>query len=504
MTRKFAIAPFGKSSTTRTRWIPAVSGQLQANYDRLLKDLDLLGRARSEGVENRPAQQSRDLDVAQREALNAVEAGGNMLRQFLDAGLAEARDLITVRTPKLLDADVAASDAALNLRRAELAETETLVDLWKEQERALRQMNSFKRFNRLDREPMYAKDFKEAWGLIIGLLLGEALINASAFSLAGGGLAAGYLLAWTFAFANLSIGLITGTFGLRLMWHVRGGLRLLGVLFTALGVMLGLWANYFIASYREALHEGVGNEVAAAFHRSMALGSLTEMSAPSTGLMLIGLVFLVVAIQKGAGGENSPHDPYLRFCDFARPWDRASTAYATAKAACLERMKATIAAAEDAVRSRIQNEARQVEEAKDIAEQAVQRADEVADSIVEWKEMGSTLLSAYRNENLAVRTAPAPDYFTVFPDLRAMEKGVPDGSEIRSLAATATQIHQTNVAEAAKLNRALASLHSGRLEAFTAFIDAIERRGRQEVNDAGAHPAANAAAAPILAPQTQH
>jgi len=503
MTPNLAISPFAKSSATRTRWIPQVGSQLRANYERLLRDLKLLARARSEGVHDRPPTQATDLDVAQHEALNAVDAGGNLLRQFLDSRLAEAKDLIGLRTPKLLDADAAKADAELSLRRAELSDAERLGDLWKAQERTHRQMSAFKRTNGLDREPMYADDVLKAWSLMIWLWIGESIVNAGAFGLAGGGLIGGYLLASMFALANLGVGLLTGTFGLRLLWHVSTPVRLLGVLFTCAGVLLGMWVNLTAATYREVLQSGVSDEIATAFRKSASIETIGELSATSIGLLLLGLVFFVLALQKGAGGEDSPHDPYLKYRAYARPWRRACAAYSAAKLASLDGMKAAVAAAQNLVRARLQDEAGKVTEALDIAEQAVQRADEISDSIMEWKDMGSTLLSAYRNENLAVRTAPEPAYFATFPDLRAMLKGLPDGSEARKLAAGAADIHQKNMDAAAGLNRELADMLAARLDAFGAAVDAIESRARRDLEPYAAPAPAPKGPTVTAAPQPQ-
>lgn len=475
------LAPFAKASNVRVRWIPEVSPQLRANYEKLLKDLNLLARARAEGVENRPATKSRDLDVAQREAIGAVEAGANMLRQLLDARLAEARDLIQVRTPKPFAKDAVVAEAAIALRRAELSDTESLVDLYKERQRALRQMNFFKRTNNLAREAMFEEDSLKSSTSLLWLFGGETIVNTGAFSLAGGGLASGVLSAGSFAVANLMLGLLTGVFGLRLLWHVRPLYRGLGAVFTAVGMTTGLWTNLVVANYREAVQVQADNELVEALRRSVSLGHLSELSATSICLLLLGLVFFVLALAKGAGGEKSFVDPYLKYRDFALPWRRTSRAYAEAKQASIARIKASIDVIEDQVRNRLADETAQVDEARDIAEQGVRRAGEISDSIVEYKDMGSTLLSAYRDENVAVRTAAAPAYFTSFPDLRAMVQGLPDGTDLQRLAETATATLNKNRQQAAELSLALAELHNERQQTFNTFIAEVESRGEREL-----------------------
>ena len=97
------LAPFAKGSNTRVRWIPQVSPELRANQEKLMRDLRLLERARVEGAENRPEPEAREIDVAQREVLQAVDEKINMLRQFGEARLAEAAHLVNERTPTLIE-----------------------------------------------------------------------------------------------------------------------------------------------------------------------------------------------------------------------------------------------------------------------------------------------------------------------------------------------------------------------------------------------------------------
>ena len=486
MTKTTAIAPFAKGSNTRVRWIPEMSGALRANFDRLVRDLDLKKRARREAVENRPATTDDDLDVAQREALAAVDAGGNMLRQTLDARLAEAADLVQARTPKALDGAAEVARARLDLDHAELARTESFVELWKEHQRALRQKLHFQREHGLVREPMYTDDFYKAWALLLWLWLAESGLNAVAFSWAGGGLIIGFLTAGLFAIANLLLGMATGWFGLRRVWHSRPAVRVLGVVASATGLAAGLGLNVVVAQYREALREHASNEIAEAFNRSASLGGFSDLSPMSICLLVLGLVFFGLALTKGVGGEHAPHDPYVGYKEHARPWRRASHALSAAKTACLADMKAAVAQVESRLRAQMDEDARLVREARDIGEQAMQRAGEIADSIAEWRDIAAMLLQTYRDENCAVRTDPPPAYFAVFPDLRAMLRGLPDGAAVSQLAERAREIHEANLLVTRELHRELSEILGQRLRGFNDFIAKVEKRGLDELEGEGA------------------
>lgn len=474
------LSPF--SSSTRTRWIPKVGAHLRARYEDLIKQLMLEARAHREGDRNHPLVTDTELDAAEREILNAVEANGNALRQFLDACLDQARGLIQRRVPAPMDAELAVAQATVGLDRSRLEDELKLKDLWKAKTRASRQMEGFKRKHWLSREAAFSDDPAKPWILPVALLIGESVLNVGAFQAAGGGLAGGAMAAVSFSLINVVLGFATGACCIRSLWHRAVAVRVLGVIGTLAMVALAIWVNSFIAHYRDLLEATQNHDVGGAFDRAATLTQLGGLEPTGIGLLLLGLIFYAVALQKGIGGEDGLFDPYWLYVTHARPWRRACAAYDEARTACLDRLKAEAAVFETGLRARLKAEAEAVIEAKDIAAQAVERADEICDSLTEWRDMSATLLTYYRNENMAVRTDPPPAYFKTFPDLRAMLRGLPDGRDLVDLAVRSGEIRDANVATSEFVERELARRYADLYGRFVARIEELEALAKAELD----------------------
>lgn len=478
-----AIGPFGRGLSTRIRWIPELTNAMRANFERILKKLNLLARARHEATANRPKASEKFLDVAQREVIDEIEAGGNLLRQFNSACLSHARGMIGKRMPQPLDIKSSALKAEVVLQNSGLSETQKLKSLYKSRQRQLRQLNDFRRKNRINRELLCSDDPWFSWSLLVLACLAETAVNTWVFRLAGGGLASGIILAFFFSLINLALGWVTGVNGLRLMWHAVFGLRLVGGLATIFGLFAGVWFNFFVAHNREVLEAGRDYDIAASFERAVTLGGIAGFGMLSVCLLLVGLLVFGLALYKGAGGQHAPYDPYYLYKPHHQAWAHAASAYDLAKVSCLKQLKDALARIEEDIAQELRREENELVEIRDIASAGLQRASEVADSIAEWRDMGTTLLAAYRDENRAVRTAHEPAYFSTFPDLRAMTVGLEDGEDLRTSSIAAAEIHAQNRAAAAEVSRVLHGLLADRLAGFDAFVREVEAIGRDELND---------------------
>jgi len=473
------LAPF--DGTTRTRWIPEIGDAMRANYQRLLSELDLIARARSEGLENRPATGDKDLDAPQREALAAVEEGASMLRQFAESCVARARALIQERTPKALDSETAIANLELELDRLELERSQDLVVLAKDATRTQRQLNKFRRDHALERDAFHLDSWMGPATVVLACLTVESVVNAGTFSSAGGGILGGLLAAVVASCVNFGAGFFTGAAGLRYLNHKQPRERGWGGVATIGGIGFGLFVNLVIAQYREALLHNVDGDVTAAATQAFTLAHIGSASLWSWLLFAFGLLIFLVAVHEGRGGENKMLEPYPGYRQLAEPHRRARGAHDAAMADFAEAISTKVDAALGAARDRIQREAREVADARDIASQAAQRSHEIDDSLEEWRDMGHTLLSTYRGENEAIRTAPVPSYFAVFPDLRAIKKGVDAGGDLAGLAETAASVHASNAKACGAVEREAAKLLKARLQEFRAMIARIDARAKAEL-----------------------
>lgn len=97
-----SLNPFAQSPITRVRWIPDIASELLPRFQQRAIDLDLVARARADGVENRPDKDDPELDAAQRDVGTVVVEGINLLRQFLRDQLHRAKEQILARFPARL------------------------------------------------------------------------------------------------------------------------------------------------------------------------------------------------------------------------------------------------------------------------------------------------------------------------------------------------------------------------------------------------------------------
>jgi hypothetical protein len=479
------IAPF--DGTTRTRWIPQIEDALRANYQRLIEELNLIGRARAEALENHPPENAKVLDAPQREALGAVESGANMQRQFAVSCIDKGRGLISARELETFEPAAASTAFDVKLDRMELERSHELVPLSKAATVAQLQLNKFKRDHGLEREARFAESWKDPMTIILLCLAGEAIVNAGTFSAAGGGILGGLFAALLASGVNFGAGLVTGAVGLRRLTHAFGRQRAWGWGWTIVGVSLGVFINLVIAEYREALLHADSADLGAIVTRAFTFYDVGQTSLWSWLLLIFGMLIFLVAMHEGAGGDSKLLDPYVDYHHYARPQRRTRADYETAKAAYAEAISVAADEAISALRARAAHEAEVVREARGIAAEAIQRAAEVSDSMTEWSDMGEALLTVYRNENEIVRTAPTPAYWTTFPDLRAVKRGVPDGNDLAVSANAIAAVQQANAKALALAERDIAKLLKERLAKFAAIIARIDTQAATGSRGRGSH-----------------
>lgn len=477
------LRPFVRRSNVRILWIPEIGRGLRARYEQLLARLNVLRRARAEGVENRPHRDDVALDTPQQEILNEVEQGSNLLRQWLDGQLSDANDEIAARTPALIDGDAIVMESETVVRGAHADFTFRLTELWKAQERPLRLLKAFKLEHRLaTRDAAYSEDPYKPWIWLALIQVLEAIFNGGAFRMAGGGWINGVLLATAFAAANIAVGLATGFLGLRSLWHRRAAVKAAGWLGTPLLLAAGALVNLLAANWRDALEADLSTREAVSM--MVKFRPLSELSYQSMFLLIMGGVFFLIAVWKGVGGKTMPWDTYHQFAERTRAWRQPHQDYADAKADCSEVIQAGVLEDLARVRRQIEADALRVREAAEVADEATLRCTEAVQSLIEWQDMGHTLLTAYRDENRRVRDPGSePAYFADFPDLRALSQGAPDGSEQARASARAVENHTRNCETAREVERRLNELLTAELANFADLIATIEAQARRELDE---------------------
>lgn len=466
------LNPFDVSPTQRTRWLPVMSDQLRPSFEQLARQLRLVDRARNEGAENRPATADIDLDETQRQVVSEIAAGANLLKQFLANQLNDAQQRIASLRMSPIDATLALAEARATVSQAKLKVGEDLQEMRLAERRRYRTLRKFRRDNGLTHKADYADEWLLPTAVLVGLIAIEGVGNGFLFQGATeGGLVAGWGLAAMFSAVNVAIAFAGGFFGLRLLGHVKPGLKALGGAAVALAIAAGVCWNLKIAAFREALESGADADTffSAGAGQWMALSSVQAIA-----LLILGLVIFLATMLKARGGRGGYVDPYWghRAADLAHR--EAEAEYKRGKDGYRDRVDQAYRGVLDTLRSRYADEARKVSVAGEIADQAEERAAEVRDSIGEWIGTGGALLRRYREENLAVRTDMAPTYFTRYPSFDDVRGGLAEAAAIRALADRAASQHEANGPILAELERNLATLRREETEAFLTEISNIE------------------------------
>lgn len=505
---KLALNPFAKSPTTRTRWIPRLSDSLRPTFTRLARELRLETRAKEAGQQNLPHKDDRDLDEAQRQVVAETQTGANLLKQFLANQLNGARDKLHGRSPRPLQVELLRAEANAAVSEAKLAHGATLEELRLAERRKLRDLRKFRADHRLGRDAAYADSRLLPVAMLCALILFEGIANAYIFQAAvNDGLVGGAIYALLFGTVNVLLGfLVTGYTGLRLIGHVKPLLRALGALFVLAGASAGFAWNLLVAHYREALERnldaGAASIDVAAFLDPELLASpaiwFHLSSLEAWALLLFGLIIFAGAAYEGRGGRGLFDDPYPGYRAVHLAHREAHEAYSEAQADYSQAVRDAYAGVLAELHNRHAADADALDEIAEITDQAEERAAEVRDSVGEWRDAGMALLRAYRENNRAIRTAPAPAYFDAYPPFDELAANLADAAGLRRDADQAADTHAANATILARLEEELALARTRETEIFLAEIAAIEARAEQRLDTDWTDNATDAPARPRL------
>ncbi len=477
MTKTLSLNPFAASSTTRTRWLPEVGENLRPAFRALAKSLRLVERSRDAGVENLPRTTDCDLDESQRQVVAEIQAGSNLLKQFLESQLNEAEEKIRTRMPKTIEAGLAVAGARASVSEAKQTHAAELEARRLIERRRIRDLRKWKRDNHIAHEARYADEWHLPAATLFALLVVEGLANAFIFKDAGDlGLVGGFGLAMLFSAVTVSLGFLgAGLLGLRFLFHVKPLFRVLGAVATVISVTAGVGWNILIAHFRETVENAPG----ASFLDPTLVMTPAKWFALSTvqawALLILGVLIFVVAAVKGRGGRGCFTDPYPGYRSVDIAHRESQSLYAEGQDEYKGAVGNAYGKAWTALSDRYKSDEMALAEIQEISGLAAQRANEVKDSIGEWCEAGSALLRLYREENRAIRSTPAPRYFDNYPSFDDVKSGWRDASALRDLSAQAAGIHHANAKTLAEIGESIAKSREQEVKTFLAEIDEIER-----------------------------
>lgn len=400
--------------------IPEIDPALRPDPERLKRELDVLEAARADGRTNAPPTVSRGFNEAQTRVVNRVADGLARLHRSTAERLGEALIDAGRRLPRTLDETVAAS--AMDARIASVLHDRRsgLVELREAELETRRNLSYFRRRHGLNRAANYRESGLLFFAVILGSLVLESFANAFLLRrIAEQGLLGGVVLAALISAVNVSLGVIAGGVGWRLVGHRFPPQRILG-LFTLILAHSGalLW-NLFVAHFREVAEAavatgdpGIGGYTVDTLRHIREHGWFGLSSLLSWGLFAVGLAIHLFVSREAWDDMADRYWDYKRYDQtYRRARGDYEDAVADAKAAALDDARAVL---NDLEATHERQGAGRAEIAA-MAEIAERRLTEARDAESEWVRTGAGLLRSYRDENRLVRTDPAPAYFADAP-----------------------------------------------------------------------------------------
>jgi len=412
--------------TLITRLLPAFDDALTLQERALSRELQLVARARADGARNHPPTEETDTSEIENTLLARGQHAIDDAAQWLKRRFAERAKAVLDLAPTPAERDTDALEAEARFALAKLREEnrDRFEALALTEAAARMELRKFQRDNRLTRSAHYARHPILVVGLVAVMLAVESILNMGAFAEASNyGLVGGWLKAIGYSAVNAILGyIVTGSLGLRSALHVAPIRRAMGIGLTAIGVTMIVGFNAYIATERAIL---------ATQPDSLDLiGTFTRLSTDPTGflnvtdatrLFVAGLAFAMIFTIKGfAAFDRYPGYRHVHLCHVraVEDLDKAKLKFRNdaenAVHAHIETLKGNLAAAEARNRTALDH-INHAEIDATVAEGSAQASAAVCQK----------LIRTWRDENAAIRTTPAPEYFRHLPQIDRELRGVP-------------------------------------------------------------------------------
>lgn len=186
------------------------------------------------------------------------------------------------------------------------------------------------------RTPDIKKNVEQAIAILVFIMLVEGAFNALLFKDAqSAGLLGGLLVAFGVSAVNVLFGVTAGFFGLRYLNHPALPAKIAGGVIAGVCIMIGIFLNFFIAHFRDAVEHGL---VAAEAAGTLAEFSMFQIppglvvrdmfpniigfdSFVALALLILGLTVFALAVYEGYDRISDPYPGY------GRVWRKERKAY---------------------------------------------------------------------------------------------------------------------------------------------------------------------------------
>lgn len=375
------------------------------------ESLDLAGKGRKNGGENRPAKSARTLDEVEQQIVAKVEEEKKTSYQVLE-------DQFNTFGERLRSLDFEgqfslirqASITSLSDFKAEVTIGEDeLHGLRKDMKTAEDELAHFKETHGLKRaakETASSHMFLKI-SFLIFIIVFETIVNG--IFLAKGseqGLVGGVVEAFTFAVLNVGLAFVLAVFVVRNMVKRSWISKFVGLIGAGVYLVGAIGINLALAHYREISEAGF-TDVGRAVISQLKTQPFGLEDIKSWTLFGVGLLFSISALVDG----YYMTDPYPGFSSTQKRFREARQQYVDRKQELIEELKDVRNDYNEKVDLIIRDLSQRRAEHQAIIAHRARNADLFREHQNQLERSANTLLSIYRDANRAARTQPEPKYF---------------------------------------------------------------------------------------------
>ena len=382
----------------------------------LKKNLRLEQRGQDRGAQDSPPQDMAGFDDVEQEIVTRIETDRRESNNvYIDQLRSYRERAANLGFRQRLDRLASAADKAVSdLKKLENLERDRLYQARKAVVLSSRELERFRAEHRLTRPSQHPVSRVFHLGILVVILLGEAIMNGS--FLAEGhefGLVGGMSLAGLIAALNLAYGFVVGRWIAPLTIHVRGWRRVLGFVVLPVLVALDAFSALAVAHYRDAMVSGpLDNPGGYAIDMIQRIALSPEMlrldTIESWLLALMTLAFWIIAAADGWKYD----DPYPGYGSITRKHDVDAENYFAVKSEIFD----NLTHARDEALEDMSQAAHEIDERKgelrSINEGRTRLVRQFEEYLSHLEQVGNDLLQTYREANRRARGTLAPRHFS--------------------------------------------------------------------------------------------
>ncbi len=476
-----------------TTFIPAGTDLSRQRIISVAAKHDIVNKAHAAGQKNEPATTDTDLDETQRALVDESQGFIGSVTRLAGTEITERANEVRTVMPRPLETVLEQSNVRRDVAEVKDKFKDDLDLALADRQRALRDLRAFEERNGLEPLSAIYKDDKAMFfAVLLALMLSESVGNAYFLQdMQSSGFLGAMLLAVSVGIANVLMGLGCGFLGLRLIIHIRWGLRLLGMLFAGVFAVAAVALSLALAGLREAITYNADAHIDFAIILSPTRW-FAYTSIPPFVLFVVGVIIFIVSAMKARGGSLGVVAPYWHHDVMDRRFRKADLAYEDAKANFKDALANAYDGGRAKLKGRLDDEETHLTEILSLIHEGQDLERVLSDSIDAEIGRLHIWLRMYRDHNRTVRTTPAPSYFDTYPEFADWRTARLDLRALRQLAEDADKVLGENRAKLAALQDKLLQEQTAAIEAMATVLGAVERRASMlvEKDDAAARPRA--------------